>query len=259
MNWHYLVGDVVNRAAQAILSSRLMPLTRYIPPGQYWIYDVQRFAGTRDLPVVFDVGANIGQTAWGLVRYLPNAQIFCVEPVSATMQQLKARYARHKNIRFVQLAFGSRHETVSIPLHKNSELNTLVVDQPRISDLTGETETVTVETIDNFCRDHAIERIDLLKLDVQGWELDALRGADVMLSRNAIRFIIAEVAFRKSDTDMPDFGELNDFMQARRFHFCGLYDTYRYGAAKQFVGFSNSLYINPQFVSEEPKQIMSPR
>jgi FkbM family methyltransferase len=231
----------------------MMPLTRYVPPGQFWIYDVQRFAGERELSVIFDVGANIGQTAWGLVRYLPNAQIFCVEPVGATMQKLKARYARHKNINFVQLAFGSRRDRVSIPLHNDSELNTLVINQPRVSDLTGETETVTVETIDNFCHDHAIDRIDLLKLDVQGWELEALRGADVMLSQNAIRFVIAEVAFRKSDTDMQEFSELNDFMQARRFDFCGFYDTYRYGAAKQFVGFSNALYVNTSFCSRRPK------
>jgi hypothetical protein len=69
-----------------------MPLTRYVPPGQFWIYDVQRFAGTRDLDVIFDVGANIGQTAYGLVRYLPHAQIFCVEPVGATMERLRTRF-----------------------------------------------------------------------------------------------------------------------------------------------------------------------
>jgi FkbM family methyltransferase len=141
----------------------MMPLTGYVPLGRFWLYDVQRFAGTRDLPVVFDVGANIGQTAYGLVRYLPKAQIFCVEPVSTTMQRLKAGYGHYDNIRFVQLAFGGKREAVSIRLHKDSGLNTLVNDQPRVADLTGQTETVTVETIDNFCRDHAIKRIDILE------------------------------------------------------------------------------------------------
>jgi FkbM family methyltransferase len=248
MNWRYLVGDIVNRAVQAALSSRVMPLTRYVPPGQFWVYDVQRFAGTRDLTVVFDVGANVGQTAYGLVRYLPNSKIFCVEPVAATMQILKARCARHKNICFVQAAFGSRRETTSMRLHTNSELNTLIEDQPRVADLTGQTEIVTVETIDNFCRDRAIDRIDLLKIDVQGWELEVLRGAKMMLSRNSIWFVIAEVGFRKSDTDMQPFAELNEFMQISKFDFCGFYDTYRYGPAKQFVGFSNALYVNTNFV-----------
>jgi FkbM family methyltransferase len=255
MNWRYLVGDIVNRAAHAVLSSRMMPLTRYIPPGQFWIYDIQRFAGTRDLPVVFDVGANIGQTVYGLVRYLPNALIFCIEPVEATMEQLKARYARHKNLRFVQLAFGSRRETINMRLHTDSELNTLIDDQPRVADLTGQTEIVTVETIDSFCRVQALDRIDILKIDVQGWELEVLRGANMMLSRNSIRFVIAEVGFRKSDTDIQQFAELNEFMQVSKFDFCGLYDTYRYGPAKQFVGFSNALYVNTSFVHADAKQI----
>jgi FkbM family methyltransferase len=248
MNWLYLVGDTLGRVTHNVLSSRMMPLTRFVSPGRFWLYDVQRFAGTRDLPVVFDVGANIGQTAYGLVRYLPKAQIFCVEPVSATMQRLKAGYAHYDSIRFVQLAFGSRREAISIRLHKDSGLNTLVNDQPRTPDLTGQTETVTVETIDNFCRDHAIERINILKMDVQGWELEVLRGANTMISRNAIQFVIAEVGFRRSDTDMQHFAELNDFMQASRFDFCGFYDTFRYGPAKQFVGFSNALYVNTHFI-----------
>jgi FkbM family methyltransferase len=248
MNWRYFVGDALGKVTHGLLSSRMMPLTRYVPPGWSWLYDVQRFAGTRDLLVAFDVGANVGQTAYGLVRYLPNAQIFCVEPVCATMQQLKARYSRYPNIRLVQLAFGSKREIRSLHIHKDSGRNTLVEELPSEADLTGETEAVTVETIDNFCCDHRIDRIDILKMDVQGWELEALLGAKQMLSRNAIRFVIAEVGFRRSETDMQHFAELNDFIQANRFDFCGFYDTFRYGSAKQFVGFSNALYINTHFL-----------
>jgi FkbM family methyltransferase len=231
----------------------MMPLNRYIPPGLFWIYDVQRFAGTRNLQIVFDVGANIGQTACGLIQYLPNAQIFCVEPVAATMQQLKQRYAHQRNIRFVQLAFGSRRERIGIRLHRNSELNTLIQRQSCGSDLTEETETVTIETLDNFCRDNAIDCIDLLKLDVQGWELEVLRGANSLLSRNLIWFVFCEVAFRRQDT-MQYFAELNEFMQFSRFDFCGFYDTYRYGSAKQLVGFSNALYVNSNFVRPKPQE-----
>ncbi len=73
--------------------------------------------------MVFDVGANTGQTAYGLVRYLPKAKIFCVEPVRSAMQELKAKYASYRNIQFAQLAFGSKRETMSIPLHHDSELS----------------------------------------------------------------------------------------------------------------------------------------
>ena len=85
-------------------------------------------------------------------------------------------------------------------------------------------------------------------MDVEGWELEVLRGANTMISRNAIHFVIAEVGFRRSDTAHQHFAELNDFMQVNRFDFCGFYDTFRYGPAKQFVGFSNALYVNTHFI-----------
>jgi hypothetical protein len=155
----------------------------------------------------------------------------------------------------VQLTFGGRRETVRMRLHADSELNTLVIDQPRVADLNLERETATVETIDNFCRDHAIDCIDLLKVDVQGWELEVLRGADAILSRNAIGFIISGVAFCRSDVHMQEFGELSEFMQKVRFFLAFM--IYRYGSAKQFVGFSNALYVNIPFVCKDPKQFRS--
>ena len=247
MNWRDLIGSAVERAAHAVLSSPIMPLTRYVPPGLFWLYDIQRFAGTRNFAVVFDVGANVGQTAYGLIRYLPNSQIFCIEPVEATMKQLKRDYAKYKNIQFVQAAFGSKRETVCIPLHKNSVLNTLVKNQPRTEDLTGQNEMIVVETLDDFCHTNGIKKIDLLKLDVQGWELEVLRGAEGLIRRNDIYFVFAEVSFHKSDTDMQQFDELHEYMECNGFNFCGFYDTFRYGLMKEFVSFSNALYVNSAF------------
>ena len=104
-----------------------------------------------------------------------------------------------------------------------------------------------IETIDQFCDDHFVSQIDLLKMDLQAWELDALLGASDMLKRKAIRFILAEVAFRRADSDMQYFGDFNDFMETRGFQFCGFYKSYHYGPAKEFVGFSDAMYVNPEF------------
>ena len=82
MNWRLYVGSMLYKALHLVLSSRLFPLTRVVPHGLSWYYDVQRYAGTRDLEVLLDVGANIGETAWEMTLYFPRAKIFCFEPVS---------------------------------------------------------------------------------------------------------------------------------------------------------------------------------
>ena len=61
MNWKlWWVGSTVYSSLEAIISSRYFPRTRYFPRGVSWLFDLQRFIGTRSLGVVFDAGANTG-------------------------------------------------------------------------------------------------------------------------------------------------------------------------------------------------------
>ena len=50
-------------------------------------------------------------------------------------------------------------------------------------------EEITVKRLDAFCREHKIDRIDLLKIDVEGGELSVLKGATEMLNAGAIHMI----------------------------------------------------------------------
>jgi FkbM family methyltransferase len=59
--------------------------------------------------------------------------------------------------------------------------------------MTGRTLKVPAVTLDAYARRTAIERIDLLKLDVEGGEVNVLRGAAELLGRRAIRCIMTEV------------------------------------------------------------------
>src|SRR5512134_58588 len=98
MNWRLALGQWRGRLTHAVLASRVFPLTRVVPHGVSWLYDVQRFAGTRRLSVVIDAGANIGQTAEHVLRYAPGAQVFCFEPVQATYDVLSRRYEDQANV-----------------------------------------------------------------------------------------------------------------------------------------------------------------
>ena len=104
-----------------------------------------------------------------------------------------------------------------------------------------------METVDDFCRREKVQRIDLLKLDIQGWEIEVLGGCEAMLGRDAIHFVFAEVRFERLNTHIQQFSELHEFMEGNRFNFCGLYETCRYGAAGQFVWFANILSVNTPF------------
>ena len=153
------------------------------------------------MTVVFDVGANIGQTARGLVRYFDSAKLFCFEPASKPFRVLQAKYGSRPNVLCVNAALGSEVGTRELHVGAESELNTFVVGSPRRDCLT-QTEAVAVDTVDRFCATHDLPKIDILKMDVQGWECEVLRGAAQMIGKNNVHFVVSEVGFFRHDVDM---------------------------------------------------------
>ena len=210
-----------------------------MPYGHNWTYDLRRFGG-RSIGPIFDVGANIGQTAWALVRYFPSDPIYCFEPVAGAFDTLQRVYGHR--VHCIRKALGSAPGTAQIKLHSNSELNTLARPGPLASTCgLDQTETIEVDTVDDFARSAGVDRIGLLKMDVQGWELEVLKGARRFLDEKRVRFVFAEVGFHADNTDMQGFAELNDYLSGRGFVFSGLYDQFRWGDKRQ-VHFANALY-----------------
>ena len=104
---------------------------------------------------------------------------------------------------------------------------------------------MTVETLDAFCTREGIASIDLLKLDVQGFEEAVIAGADAMLPRT--RFLYAEAGFRPENRDIATFNRLFDLLYPRGFFVCGFYDPLRHDDCKLLMAFCNVLFQNKQW------------
>ena len=94
-------------------------------------------------------------------------------------------------------------------------------------------------------REH-IASIDLLKLDVQGFEEAVLAGARTMLPRT--RFVYAEAGFRPENRDIATFDRLFDTLYPRGFFVCGFYDPLRHDDCKLLMAFCNVLFLNKRWV-----------
>jgi FkbM family methyltransferase len=247
MGLKYQIGSFAGGVVERALRSRTLPLTRYFPRGYSWMYDAQRFAGQRRFETIFDVGANVGQTANALLRFFPDAKIYCFEPIGASFKVLEANYGTRTVC--MQMALGATPGTMDVKLRSDSELNSLRADFDRPGYYAGGTETVKISTADLFCAERGVRTIDILKMDVQGWEIEVLRGASGLLGSNRIRYVYAEVGFRRNDVEMVMFGDLDEEMAKHGFLFSGFYDAYRYGPSKEFMLFANVLYTNPNFTA----------
>ncbi len=161
--------------------------------------------------VIFDVGANIGQYASILAKtFSQNDKIYCFEPSKKSFNLLKTNLSQYPNIHLSQLGLGSRAENRTL-FYDMAGSAWASVYQRKAShfspDLKFE-EDISITTIDSFCQEHGIKKIHFLKIDVEGFELEVLKGAATNLSN--IDFIQFEFSFANynSGTFLFDFYDL---------------------------------------------------
>jgi FkbM family methyltransferase len=148
---------------------------------------------------VVDAGANIGFfTAVAASLAGPEGEVHAFEPVPAYFQRLVALRAANPRHRF-QLnneALGAEESRAEIRVSGAGNLgwNTLVPElMPRES--AAATHEVRVRRLDQYLDEHRVERLALLKVDVEGFELPLLRGFTGWLERRSERpAILCEVA-----------------------------------------------------------------
>lgn len=186
--------------------------------------------------VVFDVGANVGQTIARLRPLFPRAVMHAFEPVSATYAQLVRTAAKDGLVQCHEVALGDRVGEASIHLHGSSEQNSLVPELRATEGAGGSVGRVALTTVDDFCVTHRIDGIGLLKIDVEGFELPVLHGAAGLLARGRIEFIVAEAGLMPGNPRFTPLPALIEFLRPHGFWLVGVYEQYglRYAQGAEF-------------------------
>lgn len=172
---------------------------------------------------IFDVGANVGQTAIAFQAAFPRAEIFCFEPVQATLQQLRASIAGFERIRAFNLALSDKIGEAELHLYESSLLSSLEARAPFTADRSGPAarEACRTDTLDSFCETEGIDSIDVLKIDTEGHDLAVLRGAGDLLTAGRIGFVLAE--FNRLDGEIGSLVALADLLGAFGYSFIASY------------------------------------
>jgi FkbM family methyltransferase len=194
--------------------------------------DVRAILGD-DIKCVFDVGAHVGQTAARLADAFPRAEIYSFEPDSRSFAALQACAKEISRVTAINAAVGDADGNATFFINRFDQTNSLLKTAPGANEyllisggLDRQSETrVPVVTLDRFCRDRAIERIDVLKLDAQGSELRVLDGARGLLNRLAVPIVYLEVCFVQIYEGQPLFPEVYQYLYERGYRLVWLYDS----------------------------------
>jgi FkbM family methyltransferase len=184
--------------------------------------------------IIFDVGANVGNYSKMVYETSrKKAGIYSFEPSKIAYKKMVENTMNIPNIKSYNFGFGENN--AELTLYTNEDGSGLASIYKRRLDHFNinmdKKENVKIKTIDSFCEENKIEKIDFLKLDVEGHELKVLTGAKNLKNTGKIRFIQFEFGGCNIDsrTYFQDFWYmLKDKYKIYRIINDGLYEIKEY-------------------------------
>jgi FkbM family methyltransferase len=203
--------------------------------------DQKKYINKNISPVIFDVGANKGQTYLRYRTLFPVAQIYLFEPFNdpyqALLKEIKNDKLAYPEQTAVSSDIGERVFYLNSLDYTNSLLEPISIDERKthehdsILQRRGEIKVKT-DTIDAFLSKLKIKNLDILKMDIQGGELEALKGAREALASGIINLIYCEVSFIREYKDQPLFSDISIFLNGFGYELAGIYDEGRDSAGQ---------------------------
>lgn len=185
-----------------------------------WILDL-------DIKTILDIGANKGQFARLAREVFADATIYSFEPLPDCFAELKMALPDDKNFFPFENAIGSREETLeffrsfhtpSSSFLKMEELHKEAFPESQEGQ-SAEPTIVKVKTLDGVLGGETLEKNILVKIDVQGFEMEAIEGAKNILAD--ARIVILEMSFLKIYENQPLFHDVYEKMYNLGFRFRG--------------------------------------
>lgn len=176
---------------------------------------------------IVDVGANRGQFTLAALNVLPQANVLCFEPLESAYNGLSRLFNFETRVSMHNTAIGDVDTHMSMNVSNKEDSSSLL----EISDLQAEifpgtehseVEKVSVCRLSKFMTNDLLDKNILIKIDVQGYELEVLRGAGEILSK--VQTIYVECSFVELYAQQADAKDVIEFLSTHGFSLDGVYN-----------------------------------
>jgi len=188
-------------------------------------------------PVIFDVGANTGETLKEFKDWWPNSQVHCFEPQQECWKDLENKVIdnNYQDVVINKYAVGEEEKDADFYSHDITsgqsglhKINSKSSDSINLSKLTtpeslkaykksiNHKRVVKVNTLKDYISTNNIENVDLLKIDTQGYEPEVLSGFKENLSK--VDVVITELMFYDFYERSLSFSDIENFLLPAGFH-----------------------------------------
>jgi len=182
---------------------------------------LQTLLRTYNINTVLDVGANEGQYAKHLIELGYKGSIYSFEPMAAVYARLRANAEGCAQWRTINAGIGKEEGELMLNVSENLASSSLLKVEMKSIEVDSTTRTthqenIKITTIDTFIRSNPpFGNNILLKLDVQGYEMEALKGS--MKSIGAMTVVQVELSFVPVYENGPLYVDVINFMKEQGF------------------------------------------
>lgn len=148
--------------------------------------------------VIFDIGANTGLYSLAVKGLHPYAKVYAFEPHPMNLERLEynARINEFKDLGIVAMAVGDQKKKIEFTVPQNGSISdtSSAIDEFSRNSYRGEIKWKRIEvfqtTLDDHVSENKIDRLDMIKIDVEGYELNVLEGAKKVIERFRPKILI---------------------------------------------------------------------
>jgi FkbM family methyltransferase len=209
--------------------------------------DIQRLVSPFKISAIIDGGAYHGVISKQLLSLSPNTIVYAFEPYKVSFAILEHNINNTTNIKPINYAIsstsGKREFYVTEKTYCSSLLKRARFGEKYYPEPTNLhcIEIVDVITLDEWAKEEGVPCIDIIKLDLQGHELEALKGATELL-RSTVRLVYTEVGFIELYENNCLFFQLEEFFRNNGFYLYQLYNL-KTGEDGQLI-YGDGIFIN---------------
>ncbi len=170
---------------------------------------------------IFDCGANIGFVSYQFHKIFPSAEIHSFEPNPDVFDSMSKHLSGKDKIFKYNCGIGKVNDVIKFYKNRNTGTSSFLTPNDfHKAHMAKSFETIEVPiiSIDVFCKDEQIEKIDILKLDIEGYELDALIGAESLIKNNLVDFIYAEVNLVPTYQNQPCIEDIISYCRSNNYY-----------------------------------------
>ena len=226
----YLIWKLrIYKLYKILFSFDLKILTSFILYGISPSYEhIKVLKKIKSIKTFIDIGSNKGQFSLLINNLYPKSEVLAFEPLNEEFKILKKIFSNNKNISIYNFALGNKN--TNMYMYKSNKTDSSSFLRPNNIQIKFFPDTyvkqkirVNIKKLKNFTK--GLNKPIFLKIDVQGFELEVLKGSDL----TQFKFIYLEGSYKKLYTNQPLITHISKFLKSKNFK-----QVSRYNLIKDF-------------------------